>query len=132
MVDLVYSVTSQADLKSVATVMGFVKANKIIRSGQLASKIGSYEFNHVGKVLIPTGNMVDGLMGPQPEMQELPGEWGRLRINGVSDFLTRIPKNAPITIYRQFGGSKAGAPIFWSIDGVTPAPSYIANIGVIL
>lgn len=124
MVDVVYSVDSYATLVALAEQLGFGDGETIFIAGPINSG-GSYMFNHVGTVMVPTGNTSEGPLGPQPEMQALPGVWGRLRLNGSTDFLSLIPAEAPLTLYRYVDG------LGWTSDGLTPAPDYISTIGLI-
>lgn len=134
MTEVVYSVPSYAVMEALAQQLGWwipdekgggkIQTNGLIKGG------GNYQLNHVGKVYIPTGNMIDGPLGPYPETEALPGEWGRLRLNGPSNFLSLIPSEAPITQYHLIP-AQGETPAFWSSDGVTPAPDYVATIGMI-
>jgi hypothetical protein len=42
---------------------------------------GNFFINDVGTVYEPTGNMLDGPMGPYPEQAAIPGYWVRIRVN---------------------------------------------------
>jgi hypothetical protein len=138
----VYQVDTFATLVTLAKTLGFsgvdsqgkdyVKFNGAIVSG------GSYFLNHIGKVYRPTGNMVAGFRGTQvPEVAALPGEWGRLRLNGDTNFMVGLKQaiaalNASMTIYIHIPGANFGDPGTWVIeDTTTPAPSYVPSIGVI-
>lgn len=101
MVDVVYSVPSYAALEAVAQQLGFMavaRGQTVIKTAGILADGGGYMLNHVGAV------------------GELPGEWGRLRLNGQSDFLSTLPPEAPITVYH--------------LDD-PESPSYVHNIGVI-
>jgi hypothetical protein len=120
MVDVVYSVPSYVALEAVATQLGFMVTSKgqtMIKTAGFLADGGGYMLNHVGTVMVPTGNTVEDVFGNfVPETAPLPGEWGRLRLNGQSDFISSIPPEAPITVYH--------------LDDPM-VPSYVHDIGVI-
>lgn len=132
--EAVYNVDSYSTMESLAQAMGFWDAphSDIEDAGRVASG-GSYFLNHVGRVYQPTGEtMVDEYGNTVPIMAALSGEWGRLRINGQSTFLTSLKAvvaqtQAPLTIYEWSDGLGA-----FSSDGITPAPEYVSAIGLIL
>lgn len=136
MIEAVYNVPSYAVMEALAQQLGWWipdenGGGKIQTNGIIHGGVGNYQLNHVGTVYTPTGNTVDGPLGPVPEMTALPGEWGRLRLNGESNFLDLIPAGAPITIYHYYPPVDQ-TPGYWSADGgVTPAPDYVATIGMI-
>ena len=79
------------------------------------------------EVDVATGaTTTDAFGNTVPVMAALPGIWGRLRHNGDPAQMPTLPANSGVTLYHYdpvLGG--------WSSDGVTLAPSYIANIGII-
>ena len=105
-------------------------------------KDGSWFYNAVGDVSVPTGKTVT-CAGPGgqidcPEMQALPGKWVRVRFNGEApDFLNLAAawRAFGLTLYlRQPLGPKDdnGNPtLCWSADGATCGPAYLDLIGVI-
>ena len=105
-------------------------------------KDGSWFYNAVGDVSVPTGKTVT-CAGPGgqidcPEMQALPGKWVRVRFNGEApDFLNLAAawRAFGLTLYlRQPLGPKDdnGNPtLCWSADNSTCGPAYLDLIGVI-
>jgi hypothetical protein len=127
MVDIVYSAPDLSHLVSAAVAMGFYDpvAKAIITNGPIPNG-GSWFFNHVGTVYVPTGATTKDEFGNTvPVTAPLPGIWGRLRHNGDPQWLPTLPAKSGVTLYRL---TDAG---FWSADGVTPAPDYVATIGMI-
>ena len=135
MTELVINYPSQPVLVQLATALGLYDpiAKQLTTQGAIASG-GSYFANIVGQVFQPTGaTQPDQFGNPQPVMAALPGLWLRLRHNG--DPAALQAKMGPqvmaqcaqlgVTIFRQY------PDLGWSADGVTPAPAYVANIGVI-
>ena len=104
-----------------------------IAGGPLAAG-GAWFYNAVGTVSIPTGKIVKDRFGNDvPEMTDTPGKWARIRFNGdtptLPDMIAVWRKNG-VTIYELI--QQEGKAPFWSSDGgTTPAPDWVANIGVI-
>ena len=104
-----------------------------IAGGPLAAG-GSWFYNAVGVVQVPTGNTVtDRFNNPVPEMAPAPGVWARIRFNGDTPTLPQmlaIWRANGVTIYELF--QPEGQAPFWSSDGgQTPAPDWVQNVGVI-
>ncbi len=139
--DIVFNAPDEATLLAEADRLGFTVTDKdgvkhIATTGPVTGG-GSFFITPATVVQQPTGKTVtiDGPHGPVdiPEMAPLPGVWGRLRINGDP---SNVPQfSATITQYKYVPGTggpgNPGTPGFWSVDGKTPAPDYVANIGVI-
>jgi len=142
MTDIIFNAPSVQHLVSAAIAMGFYEApsanhpqGRIISTGVIPGE-GGWFYNYVGQVQVPTGNMVDavaptGQTVSVHEMTTLSGVWGRLRHNGDPQYLPKLPANSGVTLYTYVPGTME-VPGFWSSDGVTPAPAYVANIGQIL
>jgi hypothetical protein len=132
MVDIVYNAPDISHLVSAAIAMGFYVApdadhpqGQILTNGEIPGG-GSWFFNHQGVVYVPTGaTTTDEFGNIIPVMAPLPGIWGRLRHNGDPQWLPTLPANSGVTLYWLT------AEGFWSADGVTPAPDYVATIGAI-
>lgn len=126
-----------------AKATGFADAKGApITQGPLG-KDGSWFYNAVGDVSVPTGKTIT-CAGPGggtfncPEMQTLPGKWVRVRFNGDSpDFpnLAAAWRAFGITLYlRQALGppdANGNPTLCWSSDGTTCGPAYLDLIGVI-
>jgi len=118
MSEFIINAADAPTLDTLAQGMGFWDSanNQIVTQGPVpgdTNPMASYFLNIVG--LIP----------------QAPGYWARLRINGLNPFasgLLAIPTG--ITIYSLVQPTDGSAPL-WSVDGVTPAPDYVAGIGVI-
>ncbi len=128
MMEIVFSAADAATLLAEAVRLGytakdFLGNDHILTTGPVTGG-GTYFLNVVGVVWQPTGGTISGRFGTVPEMAALPGVWGRLRVNGDPSHLPQF--SAAIM---QYYLTPEG---FWSVDGVTPAPDYIANIGLIL
>jgi len=131
-------------MKTAAQATGFYHvARQAIRDhGSWAGSRGGWALALVPQFNQPTGNMVT-VNGPSgqmevPEMAPVAGVWARLRWNDTSKlarletFITAIKANG-LTVYRRVNVGKQEAPAWiWTADGVTPAPSYLDQIGVIL
>ena len=126
-----------------AKATGFADAKGApITQGPLG-KDGSWFYNAVGDVSVPTGKTIT-CAGPGggtfncPEMQTLPGKWVRVRFNGDSpDFpnLAAAWRAFGITLYlRQALGppdANGNPTLCWSADNSTCGPAYLDLIGVI-
>lgn len=127
MIETVFNAPDIATLVNAAVSMGYydATAHKITTAGYIATG-GAYFLNMVGQVYQPTGaTTVDQFGNTVPVMAALPGVWGRLRHNGDPAKVPTLPANSGITLYHL------DPKIGWTSDGVTPAPAYVANIGVI-
>ena len=116
MVDFVINSGDLATLRSAAQSSGFWSGDAIATQGRIPGDNdpnASYFLNIVG------------------EVADAPGVWARLRINGLNPFTSGILTIPPtLTVYSLMTPTD-GSPPFWTSDGVTPAPAYVANIGVI-
>jgi len=105
-------------------------------------KDGSWFYNAVGDVSVPTGKTVT-CAGPGgqidcPEMQALPGKWVRVRFNGEApDFLNLAAawRAFGLTLYLRVPlgppDDNGNPTLCWSADGATCGPAYLDLIGVI-
>lgn len=137
MIEEIYNAPDYEVLRADAERLGFVDKDGNILVNGPTSDGGGYFLNMVGTVYTPTGELVEDEMGNMvPEMEAQPGVWGRLRVNGEG---ANLPEWSPdIIIYKwhpELGPEvkdsitkHAGA---WSKDGVTVAPDWVGNIGVI-
>lgn len=149
MTDIVISADAKSAYDAVAQECGFwapetagprgmTIPGHIITQGQIATG-GSWYFNYVGSVSVPTGNTISGPRGPMPEYAPLPGVWARLRLNGEISALFQTLVASMVahggTVYLRYPigpvDSRGNATLVWSADGQTPAPAYIDGIGVI-
>jgi hypothetical protein len=118
MSEFIINSTDAPTLDALAQGMGFWSAtsDRIATQGPIPgdpNPMASYFLNIIGAI------------------PDAPGYWCRLRINGTSPFadgLLAIPTG--IMIYAPVEPAD-GSASFWSADGVTPAPSFVAGIGVI-
>ena len=140
--EVIANASSWTVFAKAAQATGFADAKGApITQGPLG-KDGSWFYNAVGDVSVPTGKTIT-CTGPGgsydcPEMQTLPGKWVRVRFNGDSpDFpnLAAAWRAFGITLYlRQALGPKDanGNPtLCWSSDSTTCGPAYLDLIGVI-
>ena len=128
MVETVFNAPDLPTLVNAAVAMGYYDpvAKTITTAGKIAAG-GAYFLNIVGVVYQPTGaTTTDAIGNIVPVMAPLSGIWGRLRHNGDPALMPALPNGSGITLYRY--SSTLGG---WSSDGLTLAPAYIANIGVI-
>lgn len=104
-------------------------------SGGVLDAGGSWFWNAVlSGVYQPTGKTIKDAFGNDaPEMARVTGEWARVRINGdfppLSDMMA-VWRAMGVTVYEllQIG---EGDALVWTADGKTPAPDYVATVGVI-
>lgn len=140
--EVIANAASWAVFARAAQATGFADAKGVpITQGPLG-KDGSWFYNAVGDVSVPTGKTIT-CAGPGgtiscPEMQALPGKWVRVRFNGDSpDFpnLAAAWRAFGITLYlRQALGppdNNGNPTLCWSSDGATCGPAYLDLIGVI-
>ena len=132
MVDFVISTADAAAFDALAKALGFYGPNGVVAQGPIpgdTNPMASYALNVVGQVMAPTGaTTTDDQGNISPVMAALPGYWARLRINGLNPFASGAMIIPPqVKVY--FVVESFGSPAFWSLDGVTPAPDYIAVIG---
>lgn len=128
MVEIVFHAPDIPTLAAAAAQMGFWDAENqtILDDGNIPGG-GSWFYNFVGPVSVPTGaTTTDANGNTVPVMQDLTGVYGRLRHNGDPQWLPTLPANSGITLY-TYSADLGG----WSADGVTLAPDYIKDIGVI-
>jgi len=121
--DFVIQSPDLATLQADAQSMGFYDATsgEFLTQGRIPGDddpYSSYFLNIVGTVTDTTG-------------AAQPGIWGRLRINGSNPFASGLLTTpASLTVYALVTPSNGGAP-FWASDGATPAPAFVAAVGVI-
>lgn len=121
--DIVFTAPDLPTLVTAAVAMGFydATAHQIISVGPIPGG-GSWFYNYVGTAYQQTGTNSDGT----PIMTALSGVWGRLRHNGDPAYIPALPANSGVTLYtynQTLGG--------WTSDGVTLAPGYVGEIGLI-
>lgn len=136
-VEIIGNAPSWATYAQAAAATGLTDAKGVpLTQGPLGDG-GSWFYNAVGDVSVPTGNMTTckgpGGVAPCPEMQTLPGKWVRVRFNGDSPNLPdliKVWRAFGITIYERLplGPSET---LCWSSDGATCGPAYLDLIGVI-
>ncbi len=135
--DIVFSAPDYDELLAEAARLGFMSKDRegvdYIRTNGPVTGGGSFFLNYVGAVRQLTGNMTS-VTGPGggtisvPETAPLPGIWGRLRVNGSTEHVPVFSNTITQYFYKP---GDLETPGFWTHDGVTPAPDYIANIGLI-
>ena len=136
--EVIANASSWTVFAKAAQATGFADAKGApITQGPLG-KDGSWFYNAVGDVSVPTGKTIT-CTGPGgstvscPEMQALPGKWVRVRFNGDSPNLPDLIKAwraFGITIYERLPLGPNGV-LCWSSDGATCGPAYLDLIGVI-
>jgi hypothetical protein len=135
-IEMVFQSPDFATLEADALRLGFTDEDgKILTNGATADG-GGWFLNLVGTVYQPTGNMVKDALGNMvPEMAPIDGYWGRLRVNGGAE---NLPPFDPSII--KYHWSPDVGPVNpetekpsggWTSDGVTLAPDFVANVGVI-
>jgi hypothetical protein len=65
------------------------------------------------------------------EIPQASGYWARLRINGNNPFASGLLTIPPTPTVYSLVTPTDGSALFWSSDGVTPAPGYVVGAGVI-
>ena len=137
MADFILCAPNEAALVAAAVAMGFADAlGNIITQGRIpgdSDPHASYFLNVVGEVEQPTGETTTDAQGNSvPVMAVVPGWWARIRVNGLNPFASGLIAIPPsLTVYALVT-LPDGSPTYWSADGgVTPAPDYVAGIGVI-
>ena len=141
MSDFLIDSTDLQTLIAAATTMGFYHAAKAgVAAGFIAQgpipgdpdPHASFFLNVVGQHFEPTGATTTDAQGNVvPVMAAVPGFWVRLRLNGLNPVdrgLLTVPPT--LTVYKLVTPGD-GSASFWSSDGTTHAPAYLANIGVI-
>lgn len=104
--DIIFAAPTYAALLSEAERLGFVDEDgKFLLAGEMKSG-GGWFLNLVG------------------EIQEAPGFWGRLRVNGDEEDLPVFFQD--IEQYKWADGLGG-----WTKDGVNLAPEFVGNIGTI-
>ena len=137
MVEIVYTAPDVPTLIKAATNAGFYDAvnHQIVTNAPLAGG-GSWFFNNVGPVSAPVSppqTVLDSFGNPQPVTSVVAAQAGRLRINGDAAQLPAIIaicQAAGVTVYQLVTPTDGSTP-FWSADGSTPAPDWVANVGII-
>ena len=137
-VEIIGNAPSWAAYAQAAAATGLTDAKGIpLTQGPLGGG-GSWFYNAVGDVSVPTGKTIPctgpgGAAYDCPETQALSGKWVRVRFNGDSPNLPDLIKAwraFGITIYERLPIGPNGA-LCWSSDGATCGPAYLDLIGVI-
>ena len=136
-VEIIGNAPSWATYAQAAAATGLTDAKGIPLTQGPLGKDGSWFYNAVGDVSVPTGKTIP-CTGPGgtvscPEMQALSGKWVRVRFNGDSPNLPDLIKAwraFGITIYERLPLGPKG-DLCWSADGTTCGPTYLDLIGVI-
>ncbi len=115
--DYVLKSPDEASFLQAAYVLGYARVDDETQTAQVISTGisqdgGNYFINVVGTVSEPTGNMIEGPMGPYPERGAIPGYWVRIRVNNGGE-LPALPI-----------GFELFPPMKYLEDGVTPDPAY--------
>lgn len=137
-VEIIGNAPSWATYAQAAAATGLTDAKGIPLTQGPLGKDGSWFYNTVGDVSVPTGKTIPctgpgGAAYDCPEMQALTGKWVRVRFNGDSPNLPDLIKAwraFGITIYERLPLGQNGA-LCWSSDGATCGPAYLDLIGVI-
>lgn len=149
MIEVIAWAPDMATMGKAAKATGFVnqhvdpQTKKVISesiktSGSWTGSKGGWALALVPAFYQPTGNMVAGPMGDYPEMAPVAGVWARLRWNDMAltarleQFIAAV-KAQGLTVYRYTNiGTQEAPEWIWTADGVTPAPDYLDQIGVML
>lgn len=126
--EIIFNAPDIPSLVTAAVQMGYWDAQKqqVIQNGPIPGG-GAWFYNFVGTVYTPTGATTPDEYGnPMPVMAAQPGVWGRLRHDGDPSYLPQLPANSGITLY-TYSPSLDG----WTSDGVTLAPTWVADVGII-
>ena len=126
--------------KQIAGPRGTTVPAHIIKQGQLSNG-SSYYFNDVGAVMQPTGNTIQGPLGPYPETAPVTDgsgnllHWARVAVNGPFDQnfanIVAVAQQQGCTVYLKWPIGANGALVWSSDGGVTQSPlTYLDNIGV--
>ena len=137
-VEIIGNAPSWATYAQAAAATGLTDAKGIPLTQGPLGKDGSWFYNAVGDVSVPTGKTTTctapgGGTVSCPEMQALSGKWVRVRFNGDSPNLPDLIKAwraFGITIYERLPIGPNG-DLCWSSDGATCGPAYLDLIGVI-
>ena len=137
-VEIIGNAPSWTTYAQAAAATGLTDAKGIPLTQGPLGKDGSWFYNAVGDVSVPTGKTIPctgpgGAAYDCPEMQALSGKWVRVRFNGDSPNLPDLIKAwraFGITIYERLPLGQNGA-LCWSSDGSTCGPAYLDLIGVI-
>ena len=130
MTDFKLCTTDYAAMQTAYQSLGYWSAehDAPINQGPLPDNSGDYYLLAVGTVFQPTGTTtLDDGGNAIPDMTAVPGYWSSLRINGNNPFGISMSIPDGLTVYYLSSGDVP----FWTADGVTPAPSYVASIGVL-
>jgi hypothetical protein len=124
--EIIFNSGNYFTLLNEAETLGFViedaDGNKSIVTNGTFEGGGGWFLNIVGDVYEPIVGPTDPENPQTPAKRE--GYWGRLRING-------LPETMPLfssAIIQYLWSQKLTA---WTFDGVTPAPDWVNNIGLI-
>lgn len=111
MCEIVFCAPDYASIYAEAKRLSFLDSdNTIITNGVFVSG-GGWFLNLIGPVYDEKSNA-------------RPGYWGRLRLNGIPSTMETFSSDI---VQYKYSDSLQG----WSKDGVTLAPTWIADIGVI-
>ena len=137
-VEIIGNAPSWAAYAKAAAATGLTDAKGIPLTQGPLGKDGSWFYNAVGDVSVPTGKTTTctapgGGTVSCPEMQALTGKWVRVRFNGDSPNLPDLIKAwraFGITIYERLPLGPNNS-LCWSADNSTCGPAYLDLIGVI-
>ena len=134
-------VFNAADLPTIITAaeaMGFYKTGVgIIQDGVIPGG-GSWFYNYCGPVVATPAVYNYATLPPTLVTAAVmaTGVWGRLAHNGDPSYIPALPSNSGVTLYTQqpIGPNDAnGNPTLeWTSDGVTTAPAYVGNVGLVM
>lgn len=122
MQEIVFSAPDADFFHAEAARLGFMNEDGgIITNGTFASG-GGWFLNVTGDVYEPTLGPIDPENPPTPVKRD--GYWGRLRLNGTPDQMPSFSSEIVQYVWSEDLGG-------WTADGVTLAPEWVGNIGVI-
>lgn len=124
MFEIIFKAPNEDFFKSEAARLGFMDPNgNVITNGTFASG-GGWAMALPGTVYEPVTPPEDP-EGPWPEPVAREGYFGRLRINGTPE---TMPSFAPEIVQYTWSETLGG----WTDDGVTLAPDWVGDIGIML
>lgn len=120
--EIIFKAPDADYLASEAARLGFADADgNIITYGTFGSG-GGWFLNVVGTVYETIEGPIDPENPPTPVARE--GYWGRLRLNGKPD---NMPVFSDSIVQYTYNAELGG----WTSDGVTLAPDWVGNVGLI-
>ena len=129
--EIIFNSGDYATLLADAETLGFVtedaEGNKSIVTNGTFDSGGGWFLNICGEIYEPIVGPIDPDNPPTPVKR--PGYWGRLRLNGTPETMPTF--SSAIIQYNWYPGATMDDPGMWSDDGVTPAPDWVATIGMI-